>query len=295
MRVRIPANNWQPRPYQQNLWDYLERGGKHAVAVWHRRAGKDEIALNHACIAAHERPATYWHMLPEYSQARKAIWDAINPHSGKRRIEESFPQEIRETTREQEMFIKLKSGASWQVVGSDNFNSLLGSPPAGITYSEWSTANPMAHAYLSPILAENNGWALFIYTARGYNHGYSTYEGAKNDPYSFAELLTVNDTGAITKEALARQLRIYIELYGPEAGQSLFRQEFYNDWSAANIGAVLGAAIERADRQQRILDFDPDDWPVEISSDIGYRDTAAWWFWQPRKGGFDLIDYDQGI
>lgn len=294
--IRIPANNWKPRPYQQKLWNYLEKGGKHAVAVWHRRAGKDELALNRACVAAFERPATYWHMLPEYSQARKAIWDAINPHTGKRRIDEAFPQELRETTREQEMFIKLRNGATWQVVGSDRFNSLVGSPPVGIVYSEWSVANPMAHAYLSPILAENNGWALFIYTARGYNHGFQTYQGAKSDSSAFAELLTADDTGVISQEQLDRQKRTYIELYGPEAGSAVFRQEFYNDFSAANIGAVLGAAIERADKQGRIVDFDYDkDQPVIISSDIGYRDTASWWFWQPKAGGFDLIDYDQGI
>lgn len=234
-------------------------------------------------------------MLPEYNQARKAIWDAINPNTGRRRIDDAFPKEIRETTRENEMFIKFKNGSTWQVVGSDNFNSLLGSPPVGIVYSEWSIANPLAHAYLSPILAENNGWAVFIYTARGYNHGHSTYEGAKNNPTAFSQLLTVEDTKSISQQQLLEQLQVYVDLYGEEHGRSFWRQEFWNDWSAANIGSILGPNIEQAERDGRITDFEPDDWPVEISSDIGFRDTAAWWFWQPKQGGFDLIDYDQGI
>lgn len=235
-------------------------------------------------------------MLPEYEQARKAIWDAVNPHTGIRRIDEAFPEELRKSTDKQRMKIEFKSGSIWQVVGSDNFNSLLGSPPIGCVYSEWAVADPMALAYLSPIFAENNGWQLFIYTARGYNHGYSTWDGARKDSTAFAELLTVDDTQAITKAALAQVLRNYVELYGEEHGHSLWRQEFYNDWSAANIGAVLGTEIERADRERRISDdIRPDDWAVEISSDIGFRDTAAWWFWQPRQSGFDLIDYDQGI
>lgn len=266
------------------------------MAVWHRRAGKDEVALHRTAIAAHERVANYWHMLPEYKQARKAIWEAINPHSGKRRIDEAFPVEIRKSTNQTEMKIEFKSGSIWQVVGSDNFNSLIGSPPAGIVYSEWSVANPMAHAYLSPILAENNGWALFIYTARGYNHGHSTYEGAKTDPTGFSQLLTVDDTQAISQEALMRQLKTYCDLYGEEHGKSLFRQEYFNDWSAANIGAILGLDLEKAERDGRVSDeVVVDEWPIEISSDIGFRDTASWWFWQPRKGGFDLVDYDQGI
>lgn len=295
MRVQLPAHGWRPRDYQRPLWDYLEQGGKYAVAVWHRRAGKDEVALHRAAIAAHERVGTYWHMLPEYSQARKAIWDAINPNTGRRRIDDAFPLELRATTRENEMFIGFRNGSTWQVVGSDNFNSLLGAPPIGIVYSEWSIANPLAHAYLSPILAENNGWALFIYTARGYNHGHSTYDGAKKNPDAFSELLTVEDTKAIGQDALLAQLRVYIDLYGEEHGRSFWRQEYWNDWSAANIGSILGPDIEQAERDGRILEFNSDTWPVEISSDIGFRDTAAWWFWQPKQGGFDMIDYDHGV
>ena len=76
----VLPHNWHPRSYQRPLWNYLERGGKRALAVWHRRAGKDDVALHWAGVAAMERPATYWHMLPEYSQARKAIWSGVNPH-----------------------------------------------------------------------------------------------------------------------------------------------------------------------------------------------------------------------
>ena len=91
--IRLP-NNWNPRPYQRKAWDYLERGGLHAELIWHRRSGKDEIALHRAAVASHERVAGYWHMLPEYAQARKAIWDAVNPHTGKKRIDEAFPLEL---------------------------------------------------------------------------------------------------------------------------------------------------------------------------------------------------------
>ncbi len=77
MIVQLPADNWQPRPYQRNLWNALESGYKRLIEIAHRRWGKDEIALNFAATSAMEDPATYWHMLPEYSQARKAIWNAI--------------------------------------------------------------------------------------------------------------------------------------------------------------------------------------------------------------------------
>lgn len=284
-----------PRPYQRPLWDYLEAGGRTAVAVWHRRAGKDEIALHRTAIGMHERPGNYWHMLPQYEQARKAIWDAVNPHTGMRRIDEAFPMELRKSTDKQSMKIEFRNGAIWQVVGSDNFNSLMGSPPVGVVYSEWSLANPMAHGFISPILRENRGWALWIYTARGYNHGFNTYEAARANPQAFAQLLTVDDTRVIARDELEQDRLEKIALFGPEGGDALWRQEWWNDWSAANVHSILGAAVERAERDNRVLDFELDSDEVEISSDLGFRDTATWWFWQPKRFGFDVVDYDEGI
>src|SRR5271170_8147679 len=176
--ISLP-NGWTPRGCQRPLWGYLERGGKRAIAIWHRRAGKDEVCLHRSAVAAFERPATYWHMLPAYSQGRKAIWTAVNPHTGKRRIDEAFPPELRANTNEQEMFIRFKTGATWQVLGSDRYDAAVGSPPYGITFSEWALSNPAAWAYLAPIVIENGGWALFITTARGRNHAKSMLDMAR--------------------------------------------------------------------------------------------------------------------
>ena len=85
--IRLPTDGWRPRPHQKNLWRYLMRGGKRAVAVWHRRAGKDEICLHATAVAMLKRPANYVHLLPEFTMGRKAIWEAVNPHTGKRRID----------------------------------------------------------------------------------------------------------------------------------------------------------------------------------------------------------------
>ena len=87
----ILPHNWTPRPYQQALWEYLRAGGTRAVVCAHRRWGKDDVALHHTACAMHQRVGNYAHMLPQYAQARKAIWDAVNPHTGMKRIDEAFP------------------------------------------------------------------------------------------------------------------------------------------------------------------------------------------------------------
>jgi phage terminase large subunit len=144
--IRLP-HNWNPRPYQLPSWRAWEKGCKREILIWHRRAGKDDVQLNKTAVAAHERIGNYWHCLPMYEQAKKAIWEAVNPNTGKRRIDEAFPLEIRKRTDNSSMVIEFKSGSIWRVVGSDNPNSLVGAPPIAITFSEWALSNPSAWAY----------------------------------------------------------------------------------------------------------------------------------------------------
>ena len=80
------------------------------------------------------------------------------------------------------MLIRFKCGSTWQVLGSDGYDALVGAPPAGIVFSEWALADPRAWSYLRPILDENNGWAVFIYTPRGRNHGLTTLKLARSSP-----------------------------------------------------------------------------------------------------------------
>lgn len=297
MRVRLP-NNWTPRAYQLPAWTYLENGGKHAELVWHRRSGKDEVGLHRTAVAAFERVAGYWYMLPEYKQARKAIWDAINPKTGKKRIDEAFPHGIRKATRNQEMMIEFVNGSHFQVVGSDNPDSLVGAPPAGIVYSEWALSNPNARAYLRPILLENAGWQIFNTTPRGRNHAFTTLRAAQKDPMAFGQVLDATQTDVFSQAQLDAELKAYIDDFGEEYGRAKFEQEYLCSFDAANLGAILARQIGVAEKEGRISDavvFDPEGAPVEISSDIGRRDSSTWWFWQPQVGGYQIVDYDGGF
>lgn len=290
--MRLP-NNWTPRPYQQRLWEYLLDGGKRAVACWHRRSGKDDVCLHHTACAVHERRGNYWHMLPEAAQLRKALWSAVNPHSGLRRLDEAFPMALRQATNKQEMSIEFRSGSTWQGVGSDNFNSLIGSPPVGVIWSEWSVANPLSWAYLSPILEENGGWAIFPYTPRGENHGQSLYETAKADRAWFAEKLTVDDTGLFSQAQLDQILADLKKVHHSDViAEALFRQEYYCSFSAPVLGAIYADAMETAEREGRIRALPYDNvLPVYTAWDLGHSDATAIWWFQVGMEGVRVIDW----
>jgi phage terminase large subunit len=289
--IRIP-NGWSPRRYQSSIWNFLERGGKRALAIWHRRAGKDDIGLHWAAVSALSRIGTYWHMLPEAEQARKAIWRAVDPHRGARRIDIAFPKEIRARTRDQEMNIEFRNGSIWQVVGSDNFNSLVGSPPIGVVFSEWPLADPQAWAFLSPILEENGGWAIFNGTPRGPNHGKRLFEFARRQPDWFCEKLTAHETGIFSAEQLKRIKRDYEGTFGPDAGGALFEQEYECSFEAAVLGAYYGRLMADAERERRVIGvpYDPNAL-VWTAWDLGISDATAIWFAQVVGREIHLIDY----
>lgn len=73
MILKFPVN-WQPYHFQVPLWNYLLDGGKRAVAVWHRRAGKDILGINWITAAALSDVGTYWYVYPIYNQARLSVW-----------------------------------------------------------------------------------------------------------------------------------------------------------------------------------------------------------------------------
>jgi phage terminase large subunit len=268
------------RWYQRPFHEYLVKGGKRAIEVAHRRWGKDEIALAATCELAHQRPASYWHCLPEYEQGRKALWDSINAHTGKRRIDEAFPPEIREGKDEQKMFIKFKCGSTWQIIGSDRYDATVGAGVAGIVYSEWALANPSAWAYHRPMLEENNGWAAFITTPRGRNHAKSMYDMAKANKKWFAEISSVHQTGALSAEQLDETIREYVALYGEDVGRAQFEQEYLCSFNAAILGAFYAREMLAVRSENRIGEFEAvEGKPVHTAWDIGVRDdTSIWWF-----------------
>jgi phage terminase large subunit len=291
----VLPHQWKPRRYQQPLWDYMHGGGKRAIVIWPRRHGKDDLALHFTACAAHERTGVYWHLLPQQNQARKAIWDAVNPHTGRRRIDDAFPRELRETTREQDMLIRFKCGSSWQVIGSDNYDALVGTPPVGVVFSEWALSNPQAWSVIRPILAENGGWGIFITTPRGRNHAHRMFEMGQASEEWFAERLTATETGVFSAEVLENERRELIVERGEEDGDAIYQQEYMTSFSAGLPGAYYARIIDQLERDNRITNVPHDpSRQVHTAWDLGSNDATAIWFIQRLGSGWGVIDYLAG-
>ncbi len=286
MEITLP-HNYKQRDYQIPLWSYLEGGGKRAVAIWHRRAGKDITALNWTICSIAERPGLYWHLLPTYNQGRKIIWDGISKEGVP--FLDAWPHDLIKSVNNTDMKLETVNRGLWQVVGTDFVDRLVGPNPIGCVFSEYSLQDPQAWDLIRPILAENKGWAIFIYTPRGKNHGYELYNLAVSLQQSgsgwFAQLLTVNDTGVLTQEDINAERM---------AGMSdeLIQQEFYCSFDAGMVGAYYTAQLAKARLEGRICRVPVlDTVPVDTYWDLGVDDSMSIWFAQDVGREIHLIDY----
>ncbi len=280
-RIRIP--NFTPRAYQLNILRALEKPRARAVAVWHRRGGKD-LTLGHGtCAAAHRRKGAYWHVFPTEIQGRKAIWEGFTK-DGQRIMEQIFPKEIRKSPKEflpkAEMVVELKCGSLWRLLGSDKISS-VGAGPVGVVMSEYSLQKPSAWNYIRPMLDENDGWAAFPYTPRGHNHGKQLFDMAMENPEWFCERLTLKDTGAYDYETTIANAR------ASGMPEALIQQEYMCDFEAALVGSVYGDLLNALPQAP----IDDGTSGVYTSWDLGFSDATAIWFWRLVAGRVEFIDY----
>ncbi len=280
--VTLPYK-YEPRPYQLPILEALDGGIKRAVAVWHRRAGKEKTFINYTAKCAQQRIGTYFYLFPTYSQAKKVLWDGKDKTGFP--FMSHFPKEVVSKRNESELRIEMTNGSAIQLIGTDNIDNTVGTNPVGCVFSEFALQHPGAWDYLRPILRENGGWAVFDFTPRGKNHGWQLYQMARGNPDWFAQILTVADTGAISEQDIQAE-RI--------AGMSeeLIQQEFYCSFEGVLSGSVFGRQIQEADKDGRITGVPHNPaLPVDTWWDIGTGDPTAIWFTQDAGREVHVIDY----
>jgi hypothetical protein len=280
--IEIPYK-FTPRWYQEPVYNALNNGYRRGIAVFHRRAGKDKTFINIMAREAVKRIGTYYYFYPTYNQGRKAIWDGMDKSGFK--FTDHIPMEIRANTNNTEMKITLKCGSIIQVVGTDKWDSIMSTNPIGCVFSEYSLQDPSAYDYVRPILAENGGWALFNGTPRGHNHMYRLFKMAEKNPKWFSELLTVNDTHAITDQDIQDDRDSGME-------EDMVQQEYYCSWNASTKGAYYAKEIAKARKEGRIT-FVPVEPSVPVDGfwDLGMDDATTIWMVQQIRGELRVLKY----
>jgi len=235
MNITLPYN-FTPRPYQRPVLNALDHDKNRALCVWHRRSGKDITYLNFMIKRMFERVGAYYYFLPEYNQGRKILWDGINrdgfPYMN------YFPKEIIKSKNGQEMKITVINGSLFQIIGTDRFDSVMGTNPIGCVFSEYSLQNPLAWDYIRPILTENRGWAIFNFTPRGMNHAFKLYNEVQNNPSWFCELLTIDDTKREDGTPVVTTDMVEEER-NSGMSEAMIRQEYYCDFTASSENRLI--------------------------------------------------------
>lgn len=265
--------------------------GKRGVCVWHRRAGKDLLAINLIATKVFKRRGLYWHLLPTYRQGRNIVWNGFTRDG--RPFLDHFPKEIVTKKLDNEMRIHFVNGSIYQVVGTDNVDTLVGTNPVGVVLSEYSLHDPTAWDYLSPILRENGGWALFIMTFRGKNHGYRLYQMAKDNPDWFSDLRIAGDHG--TKRDDDRPVVSDEEINMERASgrsEAIIQQEYYCNPEGGMEGSYYGTLMMEASKGGRLtgVPYEPL-MKVDTFWDLGMRDATAIIFAQRYGWEIRIIDY----
>lgn len=283
--TKLPYN-LELRDYQRDVWRYMRQGGKRAILVWNRRAGKDVTAWNILIYKAIKTKGIYYYIFPTAIQGRKAVWDGMTNDG--RKFVDMIPRDIIRNINNQEMKVVLDNGSLIQILGSDNYDSIMGTNPSGCIFSEYSLQNPNAWQYIRPILDANAGWAIFVFTPRGSNHAKDLFDMAtmpQNKNTWFCQKLTNNDTKILSDEGIKR-------LKDEGVSDDMIQQEWFCSFTLGIQGSYFAKYLEEAKQDGRICRV-PHEKQGKVCTawDLGFGDSTSIIWYQLVHNEIHIIDF----
>src|SRR5690606_40508809 len=113
VEIQLALDKFSLRWYQEEVWDAIESDGyRRVLYIAPRRAGKDILGWNMAIRQCIKKTCLVFYVLPTYSQARKAIFDAIAIAGTK--FLDFLPSPLVESINQSEMKIRFKNGSLLQ-------------------------------------------------------------------------------------------------------------------------------------------------------------------------------------
>lgn len=288
-QIEIPYL-YTPRDYQLKLFDaFNSKRCNRALLRWSRRAGKDLTCFSYVVQAMFERPGTYYYFFPTYSQGRKVLWE------GKDKQGISFlariPEQFIAGKNDQQLMIKLTNGSIFRIIGSDDYDSIVGTNPVGMVFSEWAISRPQVWDFMSPILFENGGWAIFNGTPRGENHMFKMETANEANPNWFiSEVQSMwpdrpNYYPVISQAQLQEERRS-----GKE--EQILEQEYGVSYVSGLKGAYYSDQVIAARQDKRVGTYKYNsNILVDVFTDLGMSDDTVLWFRQIDGNRIIWIDY----
>ena len=276
-KSRKIALDYDPRP---PFLDFHRRSERFACVVAHRRCGKTVAAVHELVLRALQstkKNPRYGYVSPFRQQSKNIAWTYIKDCT------RSFAVNIRES----DLRVELPNGAWISLYGSDNPDALRGVYFDGLIIDEFGDCRPTLWAeVIVPTLADRKGWAVVMGTPKGENQFYDFFKLSKESHDWFSLELRASQTGIIDEAELAKMKAVMSE--------AQYDQELECSFSAPVLGSYYAGIIETLEKKGQIAPgvgkYDPA-FPVFAATDLGFTDSCAWWFWQPRPDGIAVIEY----
>ena len=267
-------NQYEPRGPFLNLHGRRQRW---AVIVAHRRAGKTvaclaDLVLDVLFTKKSDYRAAY--IAPQYNQAKDVAWGYI------KRLTGDIPNV---QYNESELRADLPNGARIRLYGADNPDRLRGLYLDAVILDEYADMKPRVWGeIIRPLLADRQGWAVFIGTPKGKNEFWRIWQNADQDWFKLN--VKASESGLLLKSELEQAAKSMTE--------DQYLQEFENSFDAAITGAYYGKEFRQAELEGRVTSVEYDrNVKVFTSWDLGYHDDTAIWFWQVIGGEIHFIDH----
>lgn len=252
--IQLPVAEFNDyiKPHQLEVLRHFDEHPEIRIrgCVWHRRARKTSMALNLLIReSAKNKNQTYNYIGPSFRQAKAITW--IDPAMIRRFLP---PQVLRKEFNESELRGYFKSGSTLNIGGADDPDRWRGTGGYGWVLDEFSVmrnGKEMYEEIIYPIIKENGGWVLFLYTPKGRNHGWEYYQKALKNPSWKFWMLKIGDSGIFSDEAITE--------IKSEMPEQLFQQEFNCDFLVGGGGIIkrideaIAGALQPALRGRRYV------------------------------------------
>lgn len=248
--------------------EFHGRAQRWGIIVAHRRAGKTVACVNdliRAALSTDKQDARFAYIAPHYNQAKDIAWLYLRRYAGVVPGVEFNESELR---------ADFPNGARIRLYGADNDSRLRGLYMDGVVLDEYADMRPSVYGeIIRPLLADRQGWAVFIGTPKGHNSFHELWTKAVDADDWLAIRLRASETGILPAEELEAARR--------DMSPDQYAQEFECSFEAAIPGAYYGKLMDAAERENRItrVPYDPSA-EVWTAWDLGIGDATSIWFAQ---------------